>query len=151
MTDLERLLPQKSPMILLSGYDESGDDVMRVTAYVDIEASSPFCEAEGVPACVALEYMAQAMALVVGRLRAARGLSAQIGFVLGSRKFETFIPFFARGQRYMVTASCTYEDESFGSFDCTVSSSSGVLAARATMTAYQPSGDMTEEKLEAYE
>lgn len=150
MTDLERLLPQKSPMILLSGYDES-DAPSRVTAYVDIDASSPFCEAEGVPACVALEYMAQAMALVVGRLRASRGLSAQIGFVLGSRKMETFVPFFERGARYRVTAACTYEDESFGSFDCTVSSVSGALAARATMTAYQPSGDMTEEKLKAYE
>lgn len=148
----EPLLPQAPPMVLLSGYDPASADGS-VTAFVDVTETSPFFDAAlcGVPSCVALEYMAQAMALIVGRSRQAKGLPPQIGFVLGSRRLETFIPFFAKGRRYIVTATCTYEDESFGSFDCEVRARDGACAARATVTAYQPAGEMTPERMGEYE
>jgi len=152
MTTLGELLPQAEPMVLLSGFepDVSSDSV---SAYVDVTEKSPFFEIEsgGVPSCVALEYMAQGMALLVGLMRRAKGLPPQIGFVLGSRKFETFVPFFKNGCRYGVRATCTYQDETFGSFDCEVLSPDGSCAARATMTAFQPEGEMTPEKLREYE
>ncbi len=149
---ISELLPQAEPMVLLSGY-ELTDNPHSVKSFVEITERSPFfeIEADGVPSCVALEYMAQTMALLVGLTRKAKGLPPQIGFVLGSRKLETFIPFFKRGERYEVVATCTYEDESFGSFDCEVIRPDGTCAAKATMTAFQPEGEMTMEKLKAYE
>ena len=152
MEALEELLPQAEPMVLLSGYDPDAP-AGSVSAYVDVSERSPFfeVEADGVDSCVALEYMAQAMALVVGLSRRAKGLPPQIGFVLGSRKFETFVSHFRRGLRYGVKATCTYEDESFGSFDCEVCCPDGSCAARATMTAFPPGGEMTPEKLREYE
>lgn len=148
---LAKLLPQADPMILLSGYEPpSSPDT--VDAWVDI---TPVCafyvhEKNGVPGCVALEYMAQSMALCVGFLRRSRGLEPKLGFVLGSRKLEIKIPFFRNGARYRIHSHCTYQDESFGSFDCTVTDADGTAVATAQMTAFQPEGELTPETLEAF-
>ena len=152
MTPLAELLPQAEPMVLLAGYEEpvSGDAVV---AFVDVTAASPFYESAfgGVPSCVALEYMAQTMALAVGEMRRAAGAAPQLGFVLGSRKLETFVEVFKSGCRYRVTAVNTYQDESFGSFACEIAAPDGSCAARAEMTAFQPTGEMTPERLKDYE
>lgn len=148
MTPLTDLLPQAEPMILLSAYEEpTAED--SVTAFVDVGKESPFYEQAlgGVPACVALEYMAQAMALLVGLVRRRKGLKPQLGFVLGSRKLEMRVPSFLDGRRYRVTATCTYEDESFGSFDCEIVDDGGALVAKGTLTAFQPEGETTLEKI----
>ena len=138
-------------MILLSGYAEpAGED--SVVAFVDVGKASPFYEQTlgGVPSCVTLEYMAQTMALLVGLRDRRRGQKPRIGFVLGSRKLETRLPFFRDGERYRISTTCTYEDESFGSFDCTISDSRGKTVATATMTAFQPEGEITTEKIKEF-
>lgn len=151
MTPLSELLPQAEPMILLSGYEEpAGED--SVVAFVDVGKASPFYEQAlgGVPSCVTLEYMAQTMALLVGLRDRRRGQKPRIGFVLGSRKLETRLPFFRDGERYRISATCTYEDESFGSFDCTITDGRGETVATATMTAFQPEGEITTEKIKEF-
>ena len=151
MLSLAELLPHAAPMILLSDYEEpTAED--SVTAFVDVTAASPFYESAfgGVPSCVALEYMAQTMALLVGLARRRKGLKPQLGFVLGSRKLETLVPCFQEGRRYRVTATCTYEDESFGSFDCEIEDDGGAVVARGTLTAFQPEGEVTTEKIEEF-
>lgn len=87
MTPLAELLPQAAPMVLLSGYEPPTEE-NAVEAFVDVTPQAPFFEPAlgGVPSCVALEYMAQAMALCVGLLRRRKGLAPQVGFVLGSRR-----------------------------------------------------------------
>ena len=148
---MEALLPQAKPMILLSGYEPpSGEST--VDAWVDVAPNSPFCEGGlgGVPGCVALEYMAQTMALCVGLSRRSQALPPKMGFVLGSRKLEVRVPCFKIGERYGVRAVCTYQDESFGSFDCTVRDRSGEIVASAQMTAFQPEDGITPDKLEEF-
>ena len=138
-------------MILPSGYEEpAGED--SVVAFVDVGKAAPFYEQAlgGVPACGALEYMAQTMALLVGLRDRRRGQKPRIGFVLGSRKLETKIPCFCDGERYRILATCTYEDESFGSFDCTITDGRGETVATATMTAFQPEGEITTEKIKEF-
>lgn len=146
---LAQLLPHADPMILLSGYEPSPSPDT-VDAWIDIAPDSPFYvpESGGVPGCVALEYMAQSMALCIGSIRRVRGLGPKLGFVLGSRRLETAIPFFRNGERYRVHVHCTYHDESFGSFDCFIADAAGAVVATAQMTAFQPEGDITPETLE---
>ena len=135
-------------MILLTGYEEPVSEDA-VAAFVDVGRDSPFYEPGlgGVPACVALEYMAQTMALLVGLRDRRRGIAPRVGFVLGSRKLETGIPRFRAGVRYRIAATCTYEDESFGSFDCVIEDDGGAVVAKATVTAFQPEGEVTPEKI----
>ena len=84
MMSFAELLPQAAPMILLSGYEEpEGEE--SVVAFVNVGKTSPFYEQTlgGVPACVALEYMAQTMALLVGFRDRRRGVKPRIGFGTG--------------------------------------------------------------------
>ena len=136
---LADLLPQSAPMVMLSGY-EPQTDANAAEAFVDVTPQSPFFETVqgGVPSCVALEYMAQAMALCVGLLRRRKGLAPQVGFVLGSRRLEVMTPKFAAGERYRIHVACTFQDEEFGSFDCTIRDTAGAVVATGTLTAFQP-------------
>ena len=148
---LADLLPQADGMILLTDYDPPAGDGS-VLAFVSITPASAFYEADigGVPSCVALEYMAQAMALATGFYRRAKGLPPKIGFLLGSRRLAVSIPHFRNGETYGVRAACIYNDESFGSFDCTISDSAGAEVDSGTLTAFQPEGDVDSETLEEY-
>lgn len=146
-----KVLPHAEPMILLSDYDPPAD-CHSVTAYVAIDETSAFYETAlgGVPNCVALEYMAQSMALATGLKRLREGLPPQIGFILGSRRLEIDIPVFKLGSRYRIEVTCTYSDESFGSFDCKIFNAEGGDVARGLLTAFQPGGEMTSERLDEY-
>lgn len=146
------LLPQASPMVLLTGYEEPGEE-NAATAFVEISPDSPFYVPAlgGTPGCTALEYMAQAMALCTGIYRRRKGHGPKMGFVLGSRSLEIRTPVFECGRTYRVRASCDYFDESFGSFDCAVFDDKGETVASARMTAYQPEGDLDASGLEKFQ
>ena len=92
----------------------------------------------GVPSCVALEYMAQAMAVAVGREMRRNGGEPAVGFVVGTRAMDILVDMFEPGTDYIVRAECTYEDGEFASFDCSISDSGGVVAAKATLMAFRP-------------
>lgn len=152
MIPVADLLPHAEPMILLNGYEPQPENDS-VIAFVDVTPSSPFYEDVhgGVPSCVALEYMSQAMALLVGLMRRQKGLAPHVGFVLGSRRLELHVSCFKRGRRYRIKTACTYEDDEFGSFDCRIADEDGMTCACGTLTAYQPSNDMLPVDLARYE
>ena len=132
-------LPHRPPMILLA--ELISVDVPEVASAVP--DTSPSCifydpELKGVPACAALEYMAQTMALVVGAGRRRRGLTPRVGFVPGTRRMEVKVATFESGQRYVANAKCVYDDNEFASFDCSITDPDGTTVATALFTAYQP-------------
>lgn len=149
--DAGAYLPHEAPMVLLSGCVPAGAGEP-VEAWVEVGEKSPFFDAElgGVPGCVALEYMAQAAALWVGRMRAANGMAPAVGFVLGTRRMEISVPAFVPGVRYAVRADCSYRDEAFAAFDCEVLGEGGRWAAAAQITAFQPKGVAAPEDLEVF-
>ena len=149
---LEELLPQANPMILLSDYEQPQGNGSPVRAYVDIAGGSPFFENElgGVPSCVVLEYMAQAMALYTGLERLREGERPRVGFILGSRKIDISIPVFKQGCRYRIEVLCSFSDETFASFDCSVYSPSGEKVACGVLSAFCPDGELTPQKLEEF-
>lgn len=142
---LEELLPHRPPMILLAeliSVEESGG----VSAVADTSPGCIFYDSElkGVPACAALEYMAQTMALAVGAGQRRQGLPPKRGFVLGTRRMEVKVATFESGKRYVVNAKCAYEDNEAASFDCSITDPDGVTVATALLTAYQPPERMLE-------
>ena len=139
-------LPHRPPMILLA--ELISVDVPGVASAV--ADTSPGCifydpELKGVPACAALEYMAQAMALVVGAEHRRRGGGPKVGFVLGTRRLEVKVSTFESGKRYVVNAKCVYGDDEFASFDCSITDPDGAMVATALLTAYQPPESMLEQ------
>lgn len=139
------LLIHRPPMVLLADVI-SVDGNGSAKAVADVSEGSMFCDRElgGVPACVAIEYMAQTVALVVGENRRSKGEPPKVGFLLGTRKMDVAIPAFKCDVRYEIEAKCAYVDDEFGSFDCTIADQSGEVVATASLTAFQPPGDSKE-------
>ena len=71
-------------------------------AEVHITPDSMFADADGVPAWIGLEYMAQAISAHAGMLERLNGGKPKIGFLLGSRKYLCNTDYFAFGQTLLV-------------------------------------------------
>jgi predicted hotdog family 3-hydroxylacyl-ACP dehydratase len=108
-----------------------------VVSALSIKRSDIFAREKGLPAHVALEWMAQTCGLLVGirALEAARAV--RVGFLLGTRDFEARQSWFNFDDRIMVTAKTNFEDDEMAVFDCRVERSSAICAT-ARLTLYQP-------------
>ena len=129
-------LPHTQPMVLLDhllAWDEES-----VTAEVTVHRHTPFAHAvHGVPAHVALEWMAQACAAYAGLRAHADNRPVRIGFLLGTRDFIADLPWFAIGDTVHVSAHRVYLEGGMAVFDCSVRVN-GVPRARAKINVYQP-------------
>lgn len=134
------ILPHDPPMVLISSFDPASYDGERLTAFVDISEKSPFYDAgiDGVPAVMALEYMAQTMAALVGLKRRRMRLKPRIGFVLGSRSLKVDVDRFRNSERYRVEVKMDFTDGAFASFDARIFSADGSVAAEGRLSAFEP-------------
>ncbi len=91
------LVPHSGKMSLLTGILAYGDGWLQ--AEVEITRESMFADAQGVPAWIGLEYMAQAIAAYSGLQERLHGGKPKIGFLLGSRKYLCNAERFHIGQK----------------------------------------------------
>jgi predicted hotdog family 3-hydroxylacyl-ACP dehydratase len=89
------LVPHSGSMSLLSRVTAYGDDWLE--AEVDITSATLFVEENGVPAWVGLEYLAQAIAAFSGVQERKQKQSPKLGFLLGTRRYESNVPWFSTG------------------------------------------------------
>jgi predicted hotdog family 3-hydroxylacyl-ACP dehydratase len=113
------VLPHAGRMVLLTSIVDHTET--RTTCTVDVEPGTAFSDADGgVPAWVALEYMAQCIAAHGGLRARAAGDPITIGFLLGSRSVTLHTPRFTPGQRLEVEAAHVWGEQDLFSFACTV-------------------------------
>ena len=94
---VDDVLPQTGRMILLTRILAHAEK--RTTCAVEISSASAFLDGQGgVPAWVALEYMAQCIAAHGGLRARAAGDPVTLGFLLGSRSVALHTPAFLVGQ-----------------------------------------------------
>ena len=88
---VDDVLPQAGRMVLLTRILRHAED--RTTCAVEISSASAFLDGQGgVPAWVALEYMAQCIAAHGGLRARAAGDPVALGFLLGSRSVALHTP-----------------------------------------------------------
>ncbi len=140
MEDLARLLPHRPPMVLIDGVEVFDPDAKRVVVSVKIDDSNPFFSDGGVPSWVAIEYMAQASAALVGlRDRScAPDCAPRPGMLLGTRRMEVGLSHFVAGEAYHASAECVFEDSDAASFQCEIRDAAECVVASATLNAYRP-------------
>ncbi|WP_373923322.1 3-hydroxylacyl-ACP dehydratase [Duganella sp. CF517] len=139
MPDVETLVPHSGHMVLLDRVVCADAD--NLCAEVRIHAGSLLATEQGVGAWVGIEYMAQAIAAHAGWLTRQRGDAVKVGFLLGSRKYETSVPHFAPGSVLLVHVHRVLQAENgLGAFDCRIVSADADAAslATATVTVFQP-------------
>ncbi len=94
------LVPHAGKMSLLSGIVDYGEGWLE--AEVVITPESTFANAQGVPAWIGLEYMAQTIAAYSGLQERLHGGKPKIGFLLGSRRYLCNAERFSIGQRLVL-------------------------------------------------
>ena len=139
--ELLALLPQRPPMVLIDGVESFDDAGHSLVAFIKITPDSPFFVlGSGVPSWVAIEYMAQAAAALVGRFDqlTAPGAPPRPGFLLGTRKLSLEIERFEEGATYHIFAGESFSDGDAAAFECRISDSSGRVVASAILNAFRP-------------
>lgn len=132
---LEDLVPHAAPMILIDHVCERQAGGLEST--VRITEDCPFFEPRsGVPSYVGIEYIAQTVAALAG-LRARRaGQDIQLGFLLGSRRFEASLPYFALGCELTVQVEAEYEAKDIAKYLGTITDDTGETVVRASVSVY---------------
>lgn len=136
LPDVSSLLPQSGPMRLLSRVLQHTPE--RTACAADTARSELFREPDGtVPAWVALEYMAQCMAVHAGLAARSRGEAVRPALLLGSRRLLLLVDHFEAGSTLWVCARHHRGEQGLVAFDCEVRDEpGGSLLARGRLLAY---------------
>lgn len=131
----EQVLPHRHEMLLADSADY-GADYGQIT--LTIRPDSLFCEGEsGVPAWVGIEYMAQAMGVFSGVESRQHGAAPQIGLLIGTRRYDSSVPYFPVGAQLTATARLVFQEEQMFVFNCEISDGQQILA-RGNIKAFRP-------------
>ena len=136
ITDIETVIPHRGAMRLVDrvlDYDEDG-----VAVELVVPADGPFHAVDGVPAYVGIEYMAQAVASWAGCMARLQGRPPPLGFLLGTRRYESSVPVFGSGLRLRVEARRELiGDNGLGVFACRILGDGQPLAS-ANVSVFEP-------------
>jgi len=132
------MIPHREPMLLINNIESV--DQKSSQASVIIDSETPFYqEDKGVPAWIGLEYMGQTAALIAGH-QVKEGLSEpHLGFLMGSRKYETVVEYFKpQSNLTVVCEEAALVGESLATFNCTISNShTGAILATALLSVFR--------------
>jgi len=137
---VQELLPHGPEMIVIDRLVSY--DAARSVAVADVSERSVFFERTGVPAWAGIEYMAQAVAAHAGFAARLRGESPAIGFVLGTRAYESVVDEFPRGCRLTISVEPELADAGFAAFKCAIEMDR--VVATAVVNTYRPSAEELE-------
>ena len=113
-------------------------DADSVTLSATIRMDNLFADAHGVPAWVGIEYMAQAIAAWAGCRALAREESVKIGFLLGTRRYDSHCQHFAFGAQLRIEARRElFGENGLGMFSCRILEGDSELA-RANVSVFEP-------------
>lgn len=127
-------VPHRPPMLLVDEclhYDEESVEVKVV-----INEGSLFVNKNLVPNYIAIEYMAQSVAIWQGKTVRSLGKAQNVGYLLGTRKLEMHIPYFKVGDELIVRCKKNYILDGLASFSCVVLREH-VEVASAVISVYQ--------------
>ena len=133
---MDAWVPHRGAMNLLESVVHC--DGHAIEARVRVPADGLFATAEGMPAWIGIEYMAQAVAAWSGARARVGGGSPRIGYLLGSRRYEAAVPLFEVGAELRVFAHCELMgDNGLGMFDCRIEQDGRVMAS-GRLSVFEP-------------
>ncbi|MEB3753615.1 3-hydroxylacyl-ACP dehydratase [Acinetobacter sp. MD2(2019)] len=134
MQDATLLIPHQAPMIFVDELCETGDDY--VITQLTIRPELMFYEPEGLPSWVAIEIMAQSIAVFAGVQGKKNQQSPKVGYLLGTRKMNLPISHFKPNDVLKIKVQQLYLHEGLGQFQCELSNAEQTLSA--VLSVYQP-------------
>ena len=136
-------LPHRPPMVLLDRVIKA--DAAHMVCEVAIRVDSQFCNGAAVPAWVGIEYMAQTIGALAGWRSQAKQAPVKVGFLVGTRRYQTHVSQFQVGETLRITASEELSNpDGLVAMHCTIHDAHNTLLAEASLLVFQP------DDLEAY-
>ena len=133
---VENYVPHRGAMLLLDRLVSADEE--SAVAEIAVPRDGLFLQDEGMPAWVGLEYMAQTVAAWAGWRALQVKQPVKLGFLLGTRKFEAGVDFFAPDTLLTVHVQCELMGENgLGMFECTIRAQDRELA-KARISVYEP-------------
>ncbi|BAP42949.1 hotdog family protein [Pseudomonas sp. LJDD11] len=118
---IAELVPHAADMILIDQVLAFDDETIQTR--LTVRPDGPFNRPDGsLPAWIGIELMAQSVAAFAGCQARLRGEPVQLGFLLGTRKYECNVEHFPHGSELTIHARRSLQDDSgMGVFECTLS------------------------------
>ncbi|CAD5106490.1 ApeP family dehydratase [Zestomonas carbonaria] len=115
---IAELLPHAGDMILVDELLACDED--NVETRLVVRPGGPFNDVDGsLPAWVALELMAQSVAAYAGYHARQAGQPVELGFLLGTRKFDCNVERFPAGSELRIRGLRSLQDDNgMGVFEC---------------------------------
>jgi 3-oxoacyl-[acyl-carrier-protein] synthase-1 len=132
---LQDLLPHDHPMILIDAIESVNEQSL--TASVTVRADALFIEPQGIPAWLGIEYMGQAVAAHAGWCARREGRPVRVGFLVGTRRYESGCSHFPLGAKLEITITATSSSTSgLQVFECRISGAG--VSACANLNVFMP-------------
>jgi predicted hotdog family 3-hydroxylacyl-ACP dehydratase len=132
------LLPHRPPMLLINDVVEVNESSASAIAFIDDQASF-FQNGNGIPAWIGLEYMGQTAALIAGYQLEHNLVKPHLGFLLGTRCYQTEVEFFLPNKNVLINCNeIAVVGDSLATFDCTIRHiDSDKVLANANLSVYR--------------
>ena len=133
---LAELLPHAGDMILIDAIERFDDE--QIFTRLTVKSDGLFNLPDGsLPAWVGVELMAQSVAAFAGCHARRKGNPVELGFLLGTRKFECNVEAFPAGSELTVHGIRSLEDDNgMGVFECHITAPG--IQASARLNVFRP-------------
>ena len=133
---LAELLPHAGDMILIDAIERFDDE--QIFTRLTVKPDGLFNLPDGsLPAWVGVELMAQSVAAFAGCHARQKGNPVELGFLLGTRKFECNVEAFAAGSELTIHGLRSLEDDNgMGVFECHINAPG--IHATARLNVFRP-------------
>ncbi len=105
-------------------------------AEVIVRNDGLYGDQNSVPAWLGIEYMAQTIAALGGMKRRTAGKPINLGFLLGTRRYDCNIDAFAVGSVLTVSVKRLIQEQGLGVFDCRIEGPGVYISAN--LNVYHP-------------
>jgi predicted hotdog family 3-hydroxylacyl-ACP dehydratase len=138
-TDVASLLPHSGAMVLLDKVIDFHE--LGLKAELTVRNDGLLCsDAAKIPAWAGIEYMAQAIAAYIGIQAKLAGEPIKLGYLLGTRRYNSNIAAFPVGTVLTVHIEKIIQDDKLGVFDCKINGDG--IEVNANLNVYQPPTDV---------
>lgn len=134
---IESLVPHIKPALLLDRVvDVYADGLITETT---VREDNPYCVAGRVGAWLGIELIAQSAAALAGLESVRLGRPIRVGYLLGTRRYRSSVPWFSVGDHLRVDVSREYETpEGLGAARGKILSREGLPLADGIVVVYHP-------------
>ncbi len=139
MNSISKLIPHSGDMILIDRILNC--DAHTLTAELIVRGDGFICgDAKTVPSWIGIEYMAQTIAAYAGTV----ARQANIGFLLGTRRYNCNVSTFDVGTKLTISAQKIMQDGNLAAFECRILGAN--VEVTANLNVYQPTSNEHTEK-----